>query len=220
VNQLLERVNAVCQHVREFNNHGVTFKKLIVASRAEFKKRDFDLIIKTKKDNTLDSTEFYVNAFYDAEDDFNRDTAIEIIIYHNFSDIAVFNQNQITEFLIQMYDATVHEYRHQWQSAARGYVSYTDNDHSPHRQYLKDSDELDAYGFSIAIELLRHMSKHRAKRYMSRITIMAKLRQGNVLVSPNLKSYIDHFGLNRVTKKIAKKVYKHLDAIDSRYIFM
>jgi hypothetical protein len=220
VNQLLEHVNAVCQHVRESNKHGVTFKKLIVACRTEFKKQDFDLIIKTKKDKTLDSTEFYVNAFYDAEDDFNQDTAIEIVIYHNFSDVAVFSQNQITEFLIQMYDATVHEYRHQWQSAARGYVSYTNNDHTPYHQYLKDSDELDAYGFSIAIELLRHMSKHRAKRYMSRITIMAKLRQGNTLVSPNLKSYIDHFVLNRVTKKIAKKVYKHLDVLDNRYIFV
>lgn len=220
MNQLLERVNAVCQHVRETNKHGITFKKLIVACRSAFKKRDFDLTIKTKKDKTLDSTEFYVNAFYDAEDDFNQDTAIEIIIYHNFSDTAVFNQNQITEFLIQMYDATVHEYRHQWQSSARNYVTYTDNEHSPYRRYLKDSDELDAYGLSIAIELLRHMNKQRAKRYMSRLTVMAKLRRGNTLVSPNLKSYVDHFGLNRVTKKIAKKVYKHLDALDSQFIFM
>jgi hypothetical protein len=220
VNSILERVNAVCQHVRESNTQGITFKKLIGSTRSEFKKRDFDLTIKTKKDKTLDPNEFYVNAFYDAENDFNNDTAIEIIIYHNFSDTDVFNLSQITELLIQMYDATVHELRHQWQSAARNYVTYTDNEHSPHHQYLKDPDELDAYGFSIAIELLRHMSKQRAKRYMSRISIMAKMRKGTSLVSPNLKSYIDHFGLNKITKKISKKVFKHLDTLDRRYIFM
>jgi len=64
------------------------------------------------------------------------------------------------------------------------------------------------------------MNKERAKRYMSRITIMAKMRQNNMLVSPNLKSYIDHFGLNQVTKKISKKVYKHLEALDRRHIFL
>ena len=64
------------------------------------------------------------------------------------------------------------------------------------------------------------MNRERAKRYMSRITIMAKMRQNNMLVSPNLKSYIDHFGLNQITQKISKKVYKHLDSLDRRHIFL
>jgi len=220
MNLILERVNAVCQHVRESNTQGITFKKLIGSTRAEFKKRDFDLTIKTKKDKTLDPSEFYVNAFYDAEDDFNNETSIEVIIHHNFNDTDVFSQTQITDFLIQIYDAVVHEYRHQQQSLKRNYEVYSNHDQSPYNEYLTDPDEIDAYALSIAIELLRHMNKERAKRYMSRITIMAKMRQNNMLVSPNLKSYIDHFGLNNITKKISKKVYKHLDALDRRYIFM
>ena len=220
MNLILERVNAVCQHVRESNTQGITFKKLIVYTRAEFKKRDFDLTIKTKKDKTLDPSEFYVNAFYDAEDDFNNETSIEVIINHNFNDTDVFSQTQITDFLIQIYDAVVHEYRHQQQSLKRNYEVYSNHDQSPYNEYLTDPDEIDAYALSIAIELLRHMNKERAKRYMSRITIMAKMRQNNMLVSPNLKSYIDHFGLNNITKKISKKVYKHLEALDRRYIFM
>ena len=220
MNLILERVNAVCQHVRESNTQGITFKKLIGSTRAEFKKRDFDLTIKTKKDKTLDPSEFYVNAFYDAEDDFNNETSIEVIIHHNFNDTDVFSQTQITDFLIQIYDAVVHEYRHQQQSLKRNYEVYSNHDQSPYNEYLTDPDEIDAYALSIAIELLRHMNKERAKRYMSRITIMAKMRQNNMLVSPNLKSYIDHFGLNNITKKISKKVYKHLEALDRRYIFM
>ena len=97
MNLILERVNAVCQHVRESNTQGITFKKLIGSTRAEFKKRDFDLTIKTKKDKTLDPSEFYVNAFYDAEDDFNNETSIEVIIHHNFNDTDVFSQTQITD---------------------------------------------------------------------------------------------------------------------------
>lgn len=220
MNSTLERVNLVCKYVRESNKHGVTFKKLIGASRTVFKLRELDLSIKTKKDKFLSPAEFYVNAYYDAEDDFNNETPIEIIIHHNFNDTDVFNQNQITDFLIQIYDAVVHEYRHQQQSLKRKHEVYSDHNQSPYREYLTDPDEVDAYALSIAIELLRHMSKERAKRYMRRITIMAKMRCNNMLVSPNLKSYIDHFGLNRVTKKIAKKVYKHLDTLDSQYIFM
>lgn len=220
MNQLLERVNAVCQHVRDSNNHGITFKKLVNLTRTSFRKHNCVLSIKTKKDKTLEPSEFYVNAFYDAEDDYNDDVAIEIYIYHSFTDDMLFNSTQITDFLIQVYDATVHEYRHQQQSIRREYTVYSDHDHSPFKSYLKDPDELDAYAVSIAIELLRHMSKERAKKYMSKITIMAKMRRGNTLVSPNLKAYIDHFGLNRITKKIAKKVYKHLDALDSQHIFM
>ena len=220
MNLILERVNAVCQHVRESNTQGITFKKLIGSTRAEFKKRDFDLTIKTKKDKTLDPSEFYVNAFYDAEDDFNNETSIEVIIHHNFNDTDVFSQTQITDFLIQIYDAVVHEYRHQQQSLKRNYEVYSNHDQSPYNEYLTDPDEIDAYALSIAIELLRHMNKERAERYMSRITIMAKMRQNNMLVSPNLKSYIDHFGLNNVTKKISKKVYKHLEALDRRHIFL
>ena len=220
MNVTLERVNLVCNHVRESNRHGVTFKKLIGFTRTAFKLRELDLNIKTKKDKFLSPAEFYVNAYYDAEDDFNSETPIEIIIHHNFNDTDVFNQTQITDFLIQIYDAVVHEYRHQQQSLKRNYEVYSDHDQSPYNEYLTDPDEIDAYALSIAIELLRHMNRERAKRYMSRITIMAKMRQNNMLVSPNLKSYIDHFGLNQITQKISKKVYKHLDSLDRRHIFL
>lgn len=220
MNFILERVNSACRYVRDSNKVSITFKQLVSSTRTSFRKHDCVLSIKTKKDKTLETSEFYVNAFYDAEDDYNDEVAIEIFIYHNFSDELLFNSTQITDFLIQVYDATVHEYRHQQQSIRREYNVYSDHEQSPYKSYLKDSDELDAYSMSIAIELLRHMSKERAKKYMSKITIMAKMRRGNTLVSPNLKAYIDNFGLNRVTKKMSKKVYKHLDAIDIEHIFM
>ncbi len=219
MNVILERVNRVCQSVRVSNTKGLTFKKLVTATRNTFKQHHFDLTIKTKKDHSLSNAEFYVNAYYDAEDDFNNETPIEIIVHHNFNDIDLFNTDQITDFLIQIYDATVHEYRHQKQSVSRNFEVYSNHEQSPFSDYLVDPDEVDAYAFSIAIELLRCMSSDRAKRYMTRIKILAKMRSGSSLLSPNLKAYMDHFGINAVTKNLSKKVYKHLDTIDKEQIF-
>ena len=220
MNSVLEHVNKICKHVRDTNRQSISFKKLIGSIRTTCREHGLDLKIITKKDRTLETSQFYVNAYYDAEDDFNQDTAIEIFVYHNFEDTNSFSTTQITEFLIQIYDATVHEYRHQHQSEARKYETYSNHDQSPYNDYLSDPDELDAYAVSIAIELLRAMSKERAKRYMGRITILAKMRQGSNYVSPNLKAYMDYFGLNNLTKRLAKKVYKHLDSLDKDQIFM
>ncbi len=220
MNTVLEHVNQLCKHVRDTNCQSVSFKKLVRSIRSSCKDYGVDLKIITKKDRSLETNQFYVNGYYDAEDDFNQDTPIEIFVYHNFLDTELFLTDQITDFLIQIYDATVHEYRHQRQSEARKYETYSTHSQTPFDDYLADPDELDAYAMSIAIELLRAMSKERAKRYMGRITILAKMRQGSNYVSPNLKAYIDYFGLNYLTKRLAKKVYKHLDSLDKGQIFM
>lgn len=220
MNSVIERVNIVCQSVRKNNSHGISFKKLIGSIRTTFRENDFDLKIITKKEKTLDTSEFYVNAYYDADDDFNNETPIEIYIFHNFSDTNIFSSAQITDLLIQVFDATVHECRHQIQSKQRKYEVYSAHDQSPYRDYLTDPDEVDAYALSIAIEILRAMSKERAMRYMSRISILAKMRLGAGYVSPNLKAYIDHFGLQNITKILAKKVYKHISTLDKDHIFL
>jgi len=220
MNSILERVNTICRYVRLTSNQDITFKKLINSSRSAFRKFECDVAIKSKKDKSLSNNEFYVHAYYDAEDDFNSETPIEVIVHHNFADTCLFNEVQITEFLIQVYDATVHEFKHQQQSIKRNYEIYSEHAQSPYRWYLKDPDEVDAYSLSIAVELLRSMSRERAIKYMKKITVMAKMRQGTNLVSPNLKAYIDHFGFSKLTKHLAKKIYKHLNTLDKSQIFM
>jgi hypothetical protein len=89
----------------------------------------------------------------------------------------------------------------------------------PFSKYLADPDELDAYSVSIAIELLRAMPVRRANRYMTRMAILSKLKQQTNLVSPNLRAYVQQFNNNALLKRLAKKVYKHLNSLDSRQIF-
>lgn len=219
MNSVIERVNNVCLCVRLSNNGPITFKKLIGRIRREFKLHNFDIIVKTKKEKTLSDEEFYVNAYYDAEDDYNNETAIEVIVYHNFSKLSNFTTTQIAEILREIFDATVHEFKHQQQSIKRNYKTYSNNDQSPFEDYLADPDEIDAYALSIAMELLRHMTEQRAKWAMARLSIMSRMRYGPIFISPNLNAYVSHFGQGPIIKRLAKKVYKHLETLDVKYIF-
>lgn len=219
MNSILERVNSVCQNVRNMSVSPTTFKKLIALSKREFKDKDIDLSIKTKKDKTLREGHFYVEAFYDAEDDFNGDTPIEVLIYHNFNDLNLFEKPQITDMLIQLFDACTHEMKHQHQSRRRNYRVFSEHASEPYSKYLADPDEIDAYALSIAIELLRHMPKDQAKLYMSKITVLGKMKRHNTLVSPILASYIGEFKNNPILLRLAKKIYKYIELIDTALIF-
>jgi hypothetical protein len=220
MNIILERVYNVCKQVREQSPEQTTFKKLIGRTRNTFKLRDFDIAIKTKKDKDLDADKWYVMAYYDSENDYNMDTAIEVIVYHNLKGDEPFGPHQITSFLTEIFDATVHEFRHQYQSMRRDHNQYGEHFDTPYEAYLADDDEMDAYAFSIAIELLRTMDAERAKRRMGRISVLSKMRTGSQFSSPQLRAYIGHFGLNPLTKKLSKKIYHHLETIDKRWVFV
>ena len=220
MNSIIERVNNACQCVRLANPDAISFKKLVASTKKEFRIRDIDIFLKTKKDNSLSGDHFYVMAYYDPEDDFSNETPIEVIVYHNFDGDSKFHRLQITDFLIQIFDAVVHELRHQIQSRQRYFETYSDHAHEPFSKYLADPDELDAYALSIAIELLRAMPAYRAKKYMAKLSVLSKMKQNGMPISPNLQSYVSHFRNNPLLKRLAKKVYKHLESIDKSQIFM
>lgn len=220
MNSVLEQVNTVCKNVRKSSLTPTSFKKLVGATRREFKEADIDLVLKTKKDSSLEKSGFYVMAYYDPDDDFNNETSIEVVVHHHFEDLDRFQPNQITDFLIQIFDAVVHEIRHQHQSRKRNYETFSEHIQEPYAAYLADPDELDAYAFSIAVEILRVMPKAKAKIYMTRMHILAKMRIGPMYVSTNLHAYVGHFKNNPILKTLAKKVYKHIEAIDKTEIFV
>jgi hypothetical protein len=220
MNIILERVYKVCKKVREDCPEQSTFKNLIGRIRNTFKLHDFDIAIKSKKDKDLDQDKWYIMAYYDSENDYNMDTAIEVIVYHNLKGDEPFGSHQVTAFLTEIFDATVHEFRHQYQSMRRDHNQYCEHIETPYESYLADDDELDAYAFSIAIELLRTMDAERAKRRMGRISVLSKMRTGAQFSSPQLRAYMGHFGLNALTKKLSKKIYHHLETIDKRWVFV
>lgn len=218
MNLVLDRVYRVCNTVWKQNQQPISFKKLVGSVRKSFKDRGFDIAFKAIKTNELAVNEFYVEAYYYEEKDFNNDPPIEVNIYHCFEQAQKFQSNQIVNFLVQIYDAVVHELRHQHQYQNRDYEHYT-TDKNGYNAYLADPDELDAYALSISIELLRAMPKHRARMYMTRLLTLSKMKKDGVYVSPILSSYVGHFKGNPLLKKLSRKVYKHLESLDSDLIF-
>jgi hypothetical protein len=222
MNFTIEQVKAACQDVRSCSTGSVTFKKIVANTRKCFKHYNLDADIRLSKEKKLLAPdEFYIMAYYDAEDDEDGLTPIEVVIHHNITGDNPLPAHAINEFLVQIYDAVVHEFCHQRQSINRDYAIYYEHPGPEnYRRYLSDPDEVDAYAYSIAIEILRFMPRERAIRYLSRISVMSKMRSGMGLVSPMLQSYISLFKDTRLMRRMSKKIYKHITTIDTRHIFM
>ena len=216
MNSIMEAVCQVCNATRQQTKHGVIFHNLLTQLRRNFRRHDFEIKIKTMRHKTLNGEEFYVNAYYDPEDDHQKEVPIEVVIHHNFDSHAIWDIKHITELLVQVFDAVVHEFKHQRQSRKRNFKTYWHN-HS----YLDDPDEIDAYAVSIAIELCRSLGKYRALRYMHRFTSLGRLKLHHNYVSPNLSSYIETFNKSpKILKLMAKKVYVRIQKLDMDCIFL
>ena len=147
MNSIMETVCSVCNTVRRISKQGLSFHKLITALRREFREQNFNLKIKTDTDKTLNIGEFYVNAFYDPEDDKDGEPSIELIIHHNFDKVILWQLNEVSDLLREIFDAVVHEFKHQRQSRKRKFHCYWDhtNPATDYMAYLMDPDEVDAY---------------------------------------------------------------------------
>ena len=222
MNSVMETVCSVCNKVRNNSKHGASFQNLLTMLRREFRSQGCDLKIRSDRDKQLSPEEFYVNAYYDADDDQHNETPIEVIVHHNFDKTVIWDRLHISEFLIQIFDATVHEYKHQRQSFKRGHVVYSNHDKNPYSVYLSDPDEVDAYAISIAIELCRSLGKYRALRYLPRLHTLSRLKFNEKFVSPCLAAYFGQFENldNPVLKRLAKKVYVRLQKVDTDFVFM
>lgn len=224
MNSLMETVCLVCTTVRDKTKQGISFQSLLRVIRKEFKNHDVDLYLRTSRKKYLNNEEFYVNAYYDAEDDKNKDTPIEVIVYHNFDKDVIWDRLHITDLLVQVFDAVVHELKHQRQSKKRKYESYWDHagQKAHYYDYLADPDEVDAYAISIAIELCRTLGKFRALRYLPKFTSLARFKIKDTYASPTLGAYVGQFqNINDIVlKKLAKKVYVRLMKVDTDMIFL
>lgn len=217
----MEVVCSACTKVRDTTTQKLGFRHLLSTLRREFQKRHLDLYLRSIRKSKLSNDEFYVNAYYDAEHDYENEVPIEVVIFHNFDSTILWNKHQITNLLIQIFDAIIHEYQHQHQSQKRLYkICWTHSNIV--LQYLSDPDEIDAYALSIAIELIRSLGKQRALRHLSKFKRLSKFKiQGN-FVSPNLFAFVKVFEEvdEKLLQTLLKKVYKRIQKIDTDTIFM
>lgn len=217
----METVCSICNEVRQQSTQKPSFQILLSKLRREFRKNNLEILIRSCRNSSLTSEEYYVNAYYDAEDDYDNEIPIEIVIYHNFEKHVLWEYQNISDLLVQIFDAVVHEFRHQTQSQKRGHKIYW-----PHSnivlQYLSDPDEIDAYSLSIAIELCRSLGKDRTLKHLSKFKRLSKFKIQNCLVSPNLFAFVKVFEDvdEDILKQLLKKVYKKIQKIDIDNIFV
>ena len=199
---------------------GSKFRSLLATIRKHFK--PLDIVIKTKKIVGLEVNEFYINAFYDLDADKNNECSIEVIIYHDIDTDMFFEHSQVGQFLVQLYDAVVHELQHQQQGRKR---KYHPNpyvvDVECNKSYLGDPDEIDAYALSIAIELIRNLGRTRSIQYLHRASRLANIRPKGLYASPNLFAYFETFKSldHPVIRKLLKKVFLNLETVDKMAVF-
>lgn len=199
--------------------NGGKFKNLIAHIRKGFS--SLDLKIKTKRINELEPNEFYVNAYYDAEDDSIGFCPIEVVILHNIEPNNHFEHSQTGQLIVHLYDAIVHELRHQHQSRCRNYLSLSHSTTDNIIEYLSDPDEIDAYALSISIELIRNLGRSRSIQYLHRASRLANIRPKGLYASPNLFAYFEAFKQieHPVIRKLIKKVFLNLEALDKSAVF-
>lgn len=199
--------------------NGGKFKNLIAHIRKGFS--SLDLKIRTKRINDLEPNEFYVNAYYDAEDDSNGFCPIEVVILHNIDSDNHFEHSQSGQLIVHLYDAIVHELRHQYQSRCRNYISLVHGSTDNVQEYLSDPDEIDAYALSISIELIRNLGRTRSIQYLHRASRLANIRPKGLYASPNLFAYFEAFERieHPVIRKLIKKVFLNLEALDKAAVF-
>ena len=199
--------------------NGGKFKNLIAHIRKGF--RSLDLKIRTKRINELEPNEFYVNAYYDADDDANGFCPIEVVILHNIDADNYFEHSQAGQLVVHLYDAIVHELRHQYQSRCRNYLALTHGSTDDVQAYLSDPDEVDAYALSISIELIRNLGRTRSIQYLHRASRLALIRPKGLYASPNLFAYFEVFKRtdHPVIQKLIKKVFLNLEALDKTAVF-
>ena len=84
MNAIMELVCAVCNNIRSSTKQGLEFKQLLNRTRKEFKLSNIDIKVRSVRDKHLLEEVFYVNGYYDPEDDRSEECPIELIITHNF----------------------------------------------------------------------------------------------------------------------------------------
>ena len=220
MNSNLYVVRGICTSIMSKAHTGCKFRSLLATIRKHFK--SLDIAIKTKKIAGLELNEFYINAFYDLDADKSNECSIEVIIYHDIDTDMFFEHSQVGQFLVQLYDAVVHELRHQEQARRRKYhpnpyIVDLECDTS----YLSDPDEIDAYALSIAIELIRNLGRTRSIQYLHRASRLANVRPKGLYASPNLFFYFKTFGTveHPVIRKLIKKVFLNLETLDKSAVF-
>lgn len=178
----------------------------------------FNIDVKHAEATQVDQNDIDLNGFYDGGLDEAGDIPIEIYLVTNpMQDIMLIDEEQFGIIARRIADTLSHEVIHMQQYRARDFlevetIEYTEfeDEEEENRWYLSSPDEINAYAYNIANELLDRHS------YPQVIEKLNKVKDIAIEDSVNLWAYVQAFSKDvnhPVLKKLIKKVYKSLDSL-------
>ena len=162
------------------------------------------------------------NAYYDPDADKEGDTPIEIeLLFSSDNKQGIDIDNEGFDVLINVMAKNIaHELLHKSQFSNRGYVQAKpfkvskgiDPKIATAQKYMGNSDEIEAYGHNIAVELMNNLGSR--KKALTALRNFIRIPPN---VSPDLYAYLIAFGMDKnhpVLKKLVKKVILYLRELD------
>ena len=184
--------------------------------------KTYGVEVTVKYSASLNSGDMSANAYYDQEADLEGDKALEVELLCSPEDKKGMNIDAagFDELSSHIAKLISHELLHKSQAVSRGFVKprpfkvsgIIDPKIAKSQEYLGSSDEIEAYGHNIAVELLRN--------YGSRKNALTALRNFIRIPpdkSPDMWAYIVAFAADKnhpVLKKLVKKVILFLKKLE------
>lgn len=180
----------------------------------------FNVDVRHAEASQVDHNDMDLNGYYDGGLDEFGDIPIEVFLITNpLQDVIILDHEQFDVIARRVADTLSHEVIHMKQYRARDFleietVGYSDMDEDEeNRWYLSSPDEINAYAYNIANELL---DRHEVTTVLEKLNRVSDIK---IEDSVNLWSYIQVFEKNTnhpVLRKLCKQVYKQVINLSKR----
>ena len=184
--------------------------------------RKFGVKTTLKYASALQGGDMSANAYYDQEDDLEGKRPVEVELLFSPLDkkgIDIDNEG-FDDLSTEMAKVVVHELLHKHQAIKRGFVEprpftvkrVVDPKIQKAQEYLGKSDEIEAYGHNIALDLLRSYGSR--KHALTALRNFVRIPPDK---SPDMYAYLVAFGMDQnhsVLKKLVKKVILYLKELE------
>lgn len=184
--------------------------------------RTFGVEVTVKYVSALKAGDMSANAYYDQEADLEGDPAVEVELLCSPEDKKGLDIDDVgfDELSSHMAKVIAHELLHKSQAISRGFVKpkpfrvkgITSPKQQKAQEYLGKSDEIEAYGHNIAVELLKGYGSQ--KNALTALKNFVRIPPNK---SPDMYGYLVTFGMDKnhpVLKKLVKKVILYLKELE------
>lgn len=184
---------------------------------SKYIKTQLPVKISKKRDSKVDENLVFVGGIYYSDEDKNKRQCIELVLVYNlFQETIKLTKRRYLRMCYTMADTILHEIMHMRQYRRRKFKDLPDyastaarEEKRQEQEYLGNSDEIDAYSFNIACELLDKF-EHNPKKVINYLNENQKgLKRNHNCWRMYLKAF-DHDHSHPIIHRVKKKVIRYI----------